>query len=101
MPVMLERKEDYSLIRLEGECSVTSAAELKRLLLEGIAAGGSLRLDLERAEAVDISILQLLWAVGEEGKRSGTRIEIRIPDAVARTAREAGFEQFPGLAVQA
>ena len=50
MPVTIERHETHSLIRLEGEVTITSAAELKEALLAGLAAGTDLHLDLERAE---------------------------------------------------
>ena len=100
MPVTLERDEHHSLIRLEGECGVTSAVELKRLLLEALFAGGALRVDLERAKTIDSSILQLLWAAGREAAGREARIEIRLPETVRKIAADAGLERFPGLVVQ-
>jgi anti-anti-sigma regulatory factor len=93
----MERQESQSLIRLEGEFTVTSAAELKDRLLECLATGNNLLLDLERAEEIDITLLQLLWAAGREAGRAGARIAIRLSDAAATAAREAGFERFPGF----
>lgn len=92
----MERHDGHPLIRLEGECTLTSAAELKSLLLEGLAAGGDLRLDLEGAEEIDITIMQLLWAAGREARRAGSAIAIAVSEAAGRAAREAGFPQFPG-----
>ena len=100
MPVTTERDETHLLIRIAGECTVTSAAELKALLLDGLASGGELRLDLDRAEAIDITVMQLLWAAGAEAERTGARIATRMPERAGSAAREAGFERFPGLVLQ-
>ena len=96
MPVTMERQEDHALIRLEGECNVTSVAELKTILLEGLASGKDLRLDLERVEEIDITVMQLLWAAGRAAERMGAGVEIRVSEAAGRAARDAGFERFPG-----
>ena len=100
MAATMERQESQSLIRLEGECTVTSAAELKNLLLEGLASGNDLRLDLKNADEVDITVMQLLWAAGQEALRTGARVAVRLADAAGTAAREAGFEGFPGLTVE-
>ena len=100
MAVTMERQESQSLIRLEGEFSVTSAAELKGLLLEGLGSGKHLLLDLAQAEEIDITLMQLLWAAGREAGRAGAGMAIRVSDAAAAAAREAGFERFPGLIVE-
>jgi anti-sigma B factor antagonist len=100
MPVTMERHDDFALIRLEGECTVTSAAELNRLLVEGLAIGGDLRLDLQRAEEIDVTVLQLLWAAGREAERAGASIAVRMSEPAGMSAREAGFDRFPGLALE-
>ena len=100
MAVTMERRESRSIIRLEGEFTVTSAAELKDMLLQGVTSGNDLLLDLERAEEIDITLLQLLWAAGREADRAGARIAIRLSGAAGTAAREAGFERFPGLTLQ-
>ena len=88
------------MIRLEGEFTVTSAAELRNLLLEGLASGNDLRLDLERIDEIDITLMQLLWAAGREANRTGATMAIRVSDAAAMAARKAGFERFPGMPVE-
>lgn len=100
MAVTMERRESQPVIRLEGESTVTSAAELKNLLLEGLASGNDLRVDLEQAEEIDITVMQLLWAAGREADRKGAGISIRVSDAAATAARDAGFARFPGLTVE-
>ena len=100
MALTMEQQESQSVIRLAGELTLTSAAELKNLLLQGLASGNDLRVDLEQAEEIDIPVMQLLWAAGREANRKGTSIAIQVSDAAARAARDAGFERFPGLTVE-
>jgi anti-sigma B factor antagonist len=100
LPVTMEELEAYSLIRLEGECTLGSAAELKRLLLEGLASGKDLRLDMADVEEIDIAVMQLLWAAGLQAERAGAGIAVRMSEAAGIAAREAGFERLPGLAIQ-
>ena len=91
MPVTKERLDHQSIIRLEGELTVTSAAELKQVLLEAFSEG-DLQLDLERAEEIDITVMQLLWAAGREAERKGVNISLRASEAVTRATRDAGIE---------
>jgi anti-anti-sigma regulatory factor len=99
MPVTLQRQESTWLIRLEGRVTLTSAAELKEVLLEWLSAGKNLELDLEPAEEIDITIMQLLWAAGREAARTGVKILIHRSSAVAMAIRDAGFDQLPGFPV--
>ena len=97
MPATLEQQADHTLIRLEGECTLATAADLKKLLLEALASGGDLRLDLRSVEEIDITAMQLLWAAKREANREGPKFAVALSDAIVVAAREAGFEQFPGL----
>jgi anti-anti-sigma regulatory factor len=99
MPVALERREANWLIRMDGPITLTSAGELKNMLLEWLAAGKDLELDLEAAEDVDITILQLLCAAMREAARTGVGIAIRASGAVAAAVRDSGFSQIPGFPV--
>lgn len=100
MPVTVDRNETHWLLQLEGEFNLTSAAELKRTLLEWLASGKDLQLDLERTEAIDITTMQLLWAAGREAVRAGAGIASRVPEAAAIAALDAGFKRFPGTAAE-
>ena len=62
MRVTIDQSEALCLIRLEDDINITSAAELKKLLLEALASGRELRVDLERATELDVTALQLFWA---------------------------------------
>ena len=96
---MMHRRETDLLIKLEGAVNLASAEELKSLLLEGLVSGRHVHLDLERAEEIDVTVLQLLWAAGREADCKGARMVIRVSEAAAAAAREVGFDQFPGTPV--
>ena len=99
MSVMMQRRETDLLIKLEGVVNLASAEELKSLLLEGLVSGRDVHLDLERAEEIDVTVLQLLWAAGREADCKGARMVIRVSEAAAAAAREVGFDRFPGTPV--
>ena len=71
MPVALDRGEALCIIRLEGGISIAAAAEIKAILLQALASGTEIRLDLERATELGITTLQLLWAAEHQARRSG------------------------------
>ncbi|MDR3699295.1 MAG: STAS domain-containing protein [Candidatus Sulfopaludibacter sp.] len=96
----METHELRSLIRLQEDSTVASAAELKRRLLEGLAGGGDVQLDLERLADVDVTLLQLLVAAGREAARSGARLVTRVSPAASAAARGAGFDSLPGCESQ-
>ncbi len=97
MPVTVAQIEAVRFIRLEGEVTIAYAAELKKVLLEALASGGELRLDMARATEVDITALQLLWAAEREARACGRAytLEGTVPDEILATATEAGLEKFP------
>jgi anti-anti-sigma regulatory factor len=97
MPITLQRDESQWLLRLEGQATIASAAELKQLLLEWLAAGKDLKLDLEDVEEIDITIMQLLWAAGREAARTGAEVVGSASDAAIVAVRGAGFPGMPGV----
>jgi anti-anti-sigma regulatory factor len=88
--------ETHWLLHWEGDFDMTSLAELKEALLEGLASGKALQLDLARAGAIDIAFLQLLWAAECAAARAGCGFVSRVSETAAAVARGAGFERFPG-----
>ncbi len=100
MPVTIERRGSHSIIRLEGDCNLTSATELKQALLEGLAAGTDLHVDMARIGDFDVTVTQLLWAAGRDAARAGITLSIAVTEAVAAVAREAGFESFPEFSIK-
>ena len=97
MPVTLAQGEAQCVIRLDGEINIGSAAELKKLLLQALASGRELRVDLEHATELDVTALQLLWAAGREarGCSRGFTVAGRVPGEISVAVGDAGFETFP------
>ena len=77
--------------------NIASATELKQLLLEWLATGKNLDLDLEAVEEIDITIMQLLWSAGQEAARRGIGFGGRTSRAAAFAMRDAGLI-MPGIA---
>jgi ABC-type transporter Mla MlaB component len=94
----VECNETHWILRLDGDYSLGSAAELKALLLAGLASGNQMEIDLARAGEIDVTVLQLLWAAAREAARESRGFLSRVPESVTALAREAGFESFPGVA---
>jgi hypothetical protein len=98
LPLTVDRNRTRCLIRLEGEVGITSAAELKSLLLEALASAQELELDLEHAGSIDVTLLQLVWAAEREAARAGSGFVSHASQAAASFAHELGFNGFPGAA---
>ena len=97
MPITGDQSEAGWLIRLEGEISISSAAELKRLLIEALGSGRDSRVEVEHATELDVTALQLLWAAEREARGLGrgfTRVG-RLPEEISVALGDAGFERFP------
>ena len=92
--VSVEQQGNKSIVRLEGDVNLNSAAELRRALIEHLALSQTIVLDLESAGEIDLSILQLLRAIGRDGARAGIEIESRLSESAATTLRNAGFESL-------
>jgi hypothetical protein len=92
----VEHNETHWILRLDGDYSMTSAGELKALLLQGLASEKMLQVDLGRAGEIDITLLQLLWAAAHEAAPENRGFVTGVPEALTGLARNAGFESFPG-----
>ena len=97
MPVILEQSESSCAIRLEGEVNITGAAELKKVLRQALESGKEMRLDLEGATELDVTALQLLWAVAREVRAKGGKFILagQVPKEISDGVTDAGFEKFP------
>lgn len=100
MSLTLEQDESRWLIRMDGPITLSSAAELKTMLLEWLAAAKNLELDLTRADELDITIMQLLWAAAREAARTGVGIVSRASNTAASAVTDSGFGQTPGFPVR-
>ena len=96
MPIIFNQGEDVCHIRVEGEVNISSAAELKRLLVAALASKKTLRLDLERATDLDVTALQLFWAAEREARESAVGFTLmgRLPEEISDALRDSGFAGF-------
>lgn len=94
-PLTVDREDKRWLIRLEGEVGLAQAAQLKALLLEWLASGKALKIDLEHAAEIDTTTLQLVWAAALEAHEQ-QGIILAVSERAAEVARCAGFDGFPG-----
>ena len=102
MPVTLEQSEVASTVRLVGEINIASAAELKKVLMEALAMGKGVRVELESVTEIDVTALQLLWAAQREAESVGVGFARsgRVQEAIAAVADEAGLDEFPVAMVE-
>jgi hypothetical protein len=91
MPIAVIEREPGWRICLEGESTLAGAVELKKLLLEWLATGKDLELDLQRAGEVDIPTMQIIWAAEREAAGLGAILVPRLPAAVRSAALDSGF----------
>jgi anti-anti-sigma regulatory factor len=99
VPVFLDESEGLSLIRLEGEVGIAHAAELMSLLLEALALGKGLAVNLQNATELDITAMQLLIATERGAAKSGIgfRLSGSVPGNISVAMVHAGIRKFPAL----
>ena len=100
MNLSFEEQRTIWRIRMEGEVTLSSASELKKLLMLGMASGKSLDLDLVKVAAIDLTALQLLAAATREAGRIGIRMAGRMSTEVAAALRDSGFEKLLAFLVR-
>jgi len=88
------------VIRLEGEVGIAVAAELKTKLVEAMAAGKQVHVELEKATDLDVTALQLLWAAAREAEKAGNSFTVaQVSEDMRSSVRDLGFEDFPALGI--
>jgi anti-anti-sigma regulatory factor len=95
--IILEQREESSVICLEGVIDIAYAAELKTILLDALTSGHAVRVSLDRCADLDVTAVQLLWAAAREAKSLGVGFTLagQLPEPVSTTLKDAGFERFP------
>jgi ABC-type transporter Mla MlaB component len=76
---------------------INCAADFKTLLIQALASGKDMELDLRQATALDVTALQLLWAAEREARGSGRILTLSdsLPEKLFVMTKEAGFDKFP------
>lgn len=71
MTIRIEEKNGISLLHIEGEMTIYTAAELKSQLLPHLTRPGALNIDLSQVSEVDSAGLQLLILAKRETRITG------------------------------
>ena len=81
---------------MNGDLSVADAAEMKRQLIECMSSPKLLQIDASAAGDLDITIIQLLWALLAETEKAGKELGLRgaVSTGVASAIAEAGLPNF-------
>jgi anti-anti-sigma factor len=97
MGITLDESEAMSAIGLEGTVDISSAAELKTLLLKALNSGKEVRISLEGDPYLDVTAIELLWAAERQATRSGVGFALAgaAPEQVSNALLDAGFDKFP------
>lgn len=93
--IILEQGEKTNCLRLQGSIDVSSAEELKKILVDAVKAGGEIRVLLGDATYLDVTAIQLLWAAEREASGAGVIWVFvdSLPEAIRTTLRDAGFDE--------
>jgi anti-anti-sigma regulatory factor len=97
--MMLDENEAQFSIRLVDEVNIAQARELKNLLLQGLASGRDVRVEVGGVTQLDVTALQLLLAAERNARKSGTgfAVEGKLSEEVSAALADAGFNDFPAL----
>jgi anti-anti-sigma factor len=95
--ITVDRSGAISMVRLEGEVDINSAMELKERLMEALAGGGEVKLDLSAASALDITAFQLIWAAERAAKKAEVAFSVTklVPEQIVSMLIDAGLEPLP------
>ncbi len=100
--IVLEKTDEASCLRLQGSVDISSAEELKKILVDAMKPGEELRLVWAAATYLDVTAIQLLWAAEREARRLGVKWVFAdpVPEPIKLALRKAGFEDslFAGSA---
>ena len=92
----MDENGSQAAIGLDGVVDISSAAELKTLLLQALHSGKEVRASLDGATDLDVTAVELLWAAEREASKTGVRFSFAGPAPVAVSAAlsEAGLQQL-------
>jgi anti-anti-sigma factor len=96
LSIQCEADESTCVLRLADEVDINSSVELKQSLVDAIASGKELHLDLQAGPSLDITAIQLLWAARHEIEQRGSNFVIAgdVPEIITSALQDAGIEPF-------
>jgi anti-anti-sigma factor len=97
VPVTLDQRAEVSVVGLDGDVDIQSAAELKGILLAALLARQGIRVELAGLTTLDITTVQLLWAAQHAAARTGTQLVLvgPVPKGVKQAMDLAGLDMPP------
>jgi anti-anti-sigma factor len=94
MAVTLKVSKKHATVAVDGGCTVTEAAELKKALQSAIEKSPKVALDFSRITAIDVSSLQLVCAAYRNAQTSNVDMEFSsLNKTVISTIEELGFNR--------
>jgi anti-anti-sigma factor len=94
----VEQTDGAEIITIEGELTISSADELKKVLMDALSVNDQIRLNLEQITEIDLSCLQLLCSAHRTSikmQKSLTRTDT-CPESLKNIAERAGFSRHMG-----
>jgi len=92
----LSRSGEISVLRLSGAIDISSAAELKAMLLKAFEGSKQVQVSTEGVSDLDVTALQLLWAARKHAAKLGVGFAINAAPAGAlgNLVAELGMEKL-------
>jgi anti-anti-sigma factor len=95
LPPVLIDGDARCVIQLEGEIDISSAGELKGMMVAAIASGKELQLDLQATTELDVTAVQLMWCAAREAEKTGASFRVvNLPQSIRSSICEMGFDDF-------
>lgn len=100
--IRVEKKENKSVVILNGDITVEHSDLLRNALLESLEGTDLIEVDFRNATTVDLSCLQLLCSAHRTSVNAGKSIELR-PDhteILKEAVRESGYPRYIGCTLE-
>jgi len=98
MTYSIEQSDGTETITLEGDLTVSSAEELRNLLIRSLSDSSRVGVNLEHVAEVDLTILQLLCSAHRTSAQMNKSIGFTgaLPEALKNIAVRSGFARHAG-----
>jgi len=85
-----------SIVTIAGELTISSAEELRKILLEAFDAADEVSLKINALESVDLACLQVLCSAHRSAVRSGKKLIFAMPppQLFRTTVADAGYTRL-------
>ena len=98
MSASFTRSGNKGVISLDGEVTLQQAEELRRVLIKALVDADEVSVDMEKAEKVDLSCLQLLCSAHRSAVRLSKKLAFSgsSPKALRDVVETTGFSRATG-----